>query len=307
MKKIYILLFAILPSISFAQNFDNPSFEDWEVENGKQEPVNWSSIQTGLPTSVTNLAPQVLTQSTDAHSGQFSVKLECVSTFGIVATGMVTNGRTFADFDPTKGYVNTDGSDSRWNTAITAQPDSIVGWYKFEPSGTDIMEIKALVHTGDAKIPDAASVNYLGEALLSIPNTVVSTWTRFSVPFVYTSSATPDHVLIVLSAGNGTQAVSGSIAYYDDINLIYNPLGVNELNDKTASIFSYENLINVDLKGIQISEEITLHVYDALGREVKTQNMKPGMTNVISDLPSGFYVCSLHSGNQVVNRKVVVQ
>jgi hypothetical protein len=307
MKKIYILLFAILPSISFAQHVENPSFEDWEVEGGKQEPVNWSSVQTGLPNNISALAPQVMTQSTDAHTGQYSVKLECISTFGIVATGIITNGRIFADFDPTKGYANTVGSDSRWNTPILAQPDSIVGWYKFAPSGSDVTEVKAVIHTGDAKIPDATKSNFLGEATFTIPNTLVATWTRFSVPFVYTSSAAPDHVLIVLSAGNGTQAVKGSIAYYDDIELIYNPLGLAELNDETASIFGYGKHINIDLKRVQVTQEITLHIYDVLGREVKVQNMQPGTMNVISDLPTGFYVCTLQSGNQVTTKKVVVQ
>lgn len=305
--KVYFLILAILPFFTFGQNVENPSFEDWEVEGGKQEPVNWSSIQTGLPTTISSLAPQVMTQSTDAHTGMYSVKLECISTFGIVATGIVTNGRTFADFDPSKGYVNTDDSDPRWNTPISVQPDSLVGWYKFQPAGSDITEVKALVHTGNAKLPDSTSTNFLGQAIFSIGNTDVSNWTRFSVPFVYSSSAAPDHVLILLSSGNGTQSIEGSIAYYDDIELVYNPVGIHELNDESVSISGNGKNINVNLKQLHSSQNLTINIYDYLGRIIKTQQVQPGELNIISNLPSGLYVCSLQSGNQVINKKVIIQ
>lgn len=308
MKKIYLILFAVLPIASFAQNVENPSFENWETEIGKEEPVDWSSIQTGLPTTISGLAPKVMSQSTDAHTGMYSVKLTCVSTFGIVATGIVTNGRTFADFDPTKGNVNTDSSDPRWNTPISTQPDSLVGWFKYEPSGADITEVKAIIHTSDALIPDLDSVNYIGSAVFPIPNTTVTSWTRFSVPFNYLSSATPEHVLILLSSGNGTQSVAGSVAYYDDIELIYNTVSVEEeLSDNNVKIFGFENHINIDLRQVQTNEVVQLQIFDLLGKSVWSETVQPGIVNVVNNLPSGIYVCTLHSGSMVMNKKVWVQ
>ncbi len=308
MKKIYVLLLAVLPILTFAQYVENSSFENWETELGKDEPVDWNSIQTGLPANIAALAPKVMSQSTDAHTGMYSIKLTCVSTFGIVATGVASNARFFADFDPTKGYTFTDPTDSRWNTSVSTQPDSLVGWYKYEPSGADITEVKALIHTGEAKVPDVDSTNYIGSAVFPIGNTTVSNWTRFSVPFNYTSSATPEYVMILLSSGNGTNATAGSVAYYDDIELIYNTVSTGaSLEEENISVFSFENHINIDLRKIQNNEPIAVYIYDVLGKLVWNKPVQNGIVNVVNELPSGIYICTLKSGATVMNKKVWVQ
>ena len=41
----------------------------------------------------------------DGHSGNYSLELINVSTFGVVANGTVTNGQVHADFDPNNGEI----------------------------------------------------------------------------------------------------------------------------------------------------------------------------------------------------------
>ncbi len=227
MKKtilISIITAALSVSVYSQQQPQNPGFENWENISGltTQEPVDWSSIKTSDGGGIINgLAPYVWDKSTDAHTGNYSVKLFNVTApvGGIVVSGIVTNGRVHAELSG-NGWVFTDTGNEQWRTALTQKPDSVVIWAKYTPVSGDAAQVKALLHTGSAKIPDAAQTNWISLAEINIPNTV-STWTRFSAPFNYFNSNTPQYILFVVSSA-GISAHVGSTAYFDDIELIYN-------------------------------------------------------------------------------------
>lgn len=307
MKKS-ILSFLVITGFALnAQQLENPSFENWEVENGKSEPVSWSSIQTGLPVAVSNLAPKVLFESSDAHSGSKSVLLENKSVFGIVANGIITNARVFADLDPTKGYIFTDINDPRWNTPLTLKPDSLVGWYKYEPTGVDVGSAIAILHTGEAKKPDLDSVNYVGSAIFDLPNSTISNWTRFSAPFNYFNANTPEYILLVITSGDGTQAVAGSIAYFDDIELIYNPVGIEERSIAVnVKAYGGQNSIKIDLSDVSSATPFEIKIYDIMGKEYYRSKMLPKTTKEFDQLIPGVYICTVSNGNQVITNKVMV-
>ena len=206
------------------QQPQNTGFENWETISGlsTQEPVDWSSIKTSDGGGIINgLAPYVWDKSTDAHTGTYSVKLFNVTApiGGIIVSGIVTNGRIHAELSG-NGWAYTDTGNEQWRTALTQKPDSVVIWAKYTPVSGDVAQVKALLHTGSAKIPDAAQTNWISLAEINISNTV-STWTRFSAPFNYFNNTTPQYILFVVSSA-GTSAHVGSIAYFDDLELIYN-------------------------------------------------------------------------------------
>ena len=110
---VLILCFSL--QIIAQTQFENPGFEEWEpIENGSvDEPVNWSSIRTATPNEMAELSPAVWGQSTDAHSGDYSVYLINKAAFGLVATGMVTSGRVKADLNYDSTNSHTDPTDAR--------------------------------------------------------------------------------------------------------------------------------------------------------------------------------------------------
>ncbi len=221
-----ITLFSIVLSVSLfsQQQPENASFESWETISGLsvQEPVDWSTIKTSDGGSLINgLAPYNWDKSTDAHTGSYSVKLYNASVLSIVASGLVTNGRVHADISGS-GWVFTDVSNSQWNTPLTQKPDSVAIWVKYTSVSGDIAQLKALLHTGTAKIPDDTQANWIALAQIDVPNST-STWTRFSAPFIYFNNTTPQYILFVVSSA-GLTAHVGTTAYYDDIELIYNPV-----------------------------------------------------------------------------------
>ncbi len=246
-KTIIATFLSLIITTAFSQQQpENAGFENWETISGltTQEPVDWSSIKTSDGGGIINgLAPYIWDKSTDAHSGTYSVKLFNAAVLTTVASGLVTNGRVHAELSGT-GWAFTDTGNDQWRTPFTLKPDSVVIWAKYTTVGGDVAQVKALLHTGSAKIPDAAQTNWISLAQIDIPNTV-TVWTRFSAPFNYFNSTTPQYILFVVSAA-GTSAHVGSIAYFDDIELIYNEPEL-DLTVFLEGPFAGNNLMNTGL------------------------------------------------------------
>jgi hypothetical protein len=310
MKRI-LLFTAVLLQGTFVlaqQQLENGSFENWEdLGAPEEEPTEWSSIKTSdAGNFINSSAPQVCWRSTDAHTGTYSVKLENKSVFGIVATGTVTNGRAHGDLDPENGYVFTDATDSKWNTSMSDRPDSLVGWYKYAPSSGDKAKAEAIIHSGAAQNPENGTAsNFVARARFTTTSTA-SSWTRFAVPFSYYNSNASTHILLVLTSGDSTIAKAGSIAYFDDIELVYNPVSVTEIDP--SKIQSYQNGSNVCIK-LPISDfrNVEATIFDLQGRSIATKkNLLSGMNYM--DLPKsdGIYLVSLNFNGKLITKKIVV-
>jgi hypothetical protein len=308
MKHIFTILLSVtFLTINAQQQMENPGFENWEdAGTVVDEPTDWSSIKTSDVGALNGLAPQVWSQSTDAHSGTYSVRLENISSFGIVANGIITSGRIHADLNPELGYVFTDVGDAQWNSSFTDTPDSLVGWYKYTPSGSDAGKAQVILHTGAAQNPDPAFTNWVGEARFDFSGTT-STWTRFSVPFTYYNANTPAYLLAVLVAGDSTVSVGGSVALFDDLELIYNPTSVNEINEEVAYAFVSNNYLNIKFFD-SINEVSFAQIVDLSGRIVwseKIQGVQVYKKEV--SINSGMYLFTLTTSKGTFSKKILIK
>jgi len=309
MKKLVALLLICFPGIIMAQSVENGSFESWENEGLIEEPVDWSSIQTALPNSLASFAPEVMTKSTDAQTGTYSVRLENIEVIGVVANGVVTNGRVYANLNPTQGYMQSEIFDTKYSTPCTYRPDSLVGYFKYTPAGADLITVEVLLHTGTAKLPDTDSTNFIGYAVYNSTNSTFSNWTRFSVPIDYTNPGNPEYVLIILNAGNKFSAVDGSVAYFDDISLVGSTVGITQpLLGNTINVYAAQNQINVSARQVEYGITYHLMVHNVLGKLMHQSTFSGGTDYQIDNLHRGLYICNLvdDRGN-VITRKVVVQ
>ncbi len=250
-KYLFLIIITLAISITAIsqQQPENPGFENWEsVPVAGEEPVEWSSLKTSDGGTLINaFAPVVWAKSTDAHTGSYSVKLTniYVAIASTVATGTVTNGRIHAEISGT-GWAFSDSipANTQWYTSFNQKPDSVVVWAKFFPQGNDVAAVKALLHTGYAQIPQADMSTWVSLAQIDIPDEV-STWTRFSAPFVYFSEDTPEKILFVLSGG-GEASVENTVTYFDDLELIYNPLSL-DLKVMLEGPYAGSNQMSTDL------------------------------------------------------------
>lgn len=308
MKHIFTILLSItFLTVSAQQQIENSGFENWEnAGTVADEPTDWSSIKTSDDAILNSLAPQVWSQSTDAHSGTYSVRLENVASIGPVANGILSTGRIHADLDPELGYVFTDVADAQWNSTFTDTPDSLVGWYKYTPSGGDAGKAQVILHTGAAQNPDPAFTNWVAEARFDFSGTT-STWTRFSVPFLYYNATTPAYLLAVLVAGDSTQSVAGSVALFDDLELIYNPVSLNENNEEVANVFVSNNFLNIKFTE-GLSEASIAQIVDLSGRVVWNDKIQ-GVEVYKKQVPinAGMYLFTLTTSQGTLSKKILIQ
>ncbi len=225
---------------------------------------------------------------------------------GVVATGTITNGRLHSDLNPTLGYAFTDPSNSLYHTAFTDKPDSVVGWYKCNPAAGDFGTVKFLLHTGAVELP-GDETNYIAYAYYELPGTEVTQWTRFSTPFDYTSNATPEFVLSILTSGNGTEAIDGSTAQFDDIQFIYNPSAITDLTIEKLNVYVHNN--NLVIKAIgNISNALKFTLSDISGRTVysNTLNFQENNNVDISSLENGLYIATAIGSDRLYTGKILI-
>jgi len=276
------------------QQIENPGFEFWEeVGFGPDtlEPVEWSSLKTSDGGEFINDAiPVVWEQSIDAHSGMYSIKLINMPILTLVAPGTLTNGRVHAAVPPTNAYVYTVKEDPQWNTAFTDTPDSLVVWAKFMPEGNDMAHAVAILHTDTAKVFDSTMFNWVAVASIDFAGQI-SEWTRFSVPFTYLNGNETEYILLAVFAGDGVNALAGSILYLDDFELIYNSSSVASQSETIPKIYFSNNKLVIHPADNSFNRS-KIKLIDLTGHTLLSREIDSGhKTTISADLPSGMYFC----------------
>lgn len=307
-QSLYILIILIFTfTDTFGQNIQNPGFEDWETIGPISEPVHWSSIKTSDDQGIADLAPVVWQKSTDAHTGNYSVQLTNVYTL-IVATGIVTNGRIHAELNADSGYVYTNTANPGWYTSYTKRPDSVVIWAKYTPQGGDTAQVKVLLHKNNATLPPKPQNqgNRIGYAQINIVGTYTN-WTRFSAPFTYNSTESPEYMLMVLTSGAGTQAIEGSTAKFDDMALIEGSAGIQLFNDSKSLFYIYNHELILDELPQGFNEDLYLDIFNLNGSLAFSATIQKNQRKVSLPVGKGQYIARVKAGQQSLSQKIIIQ
>jgi hypothetical protein len=311
MKNKFTLLIMLLPIsiFSYSQQIENPGFENWEeVGLGPDiiEPVDWSTIKTSDNPSISSLAPITWERSTDAHSGQYSVRLHNTSTLGIPVPGTMSNGQYHPNLNTELAWVFTNTSDTTWNTGFTARPDSIVFWMKFFPEGNDTLQFQALLHVDDATLPPQPE---------NLPNQVAYTradigglhenWTRVALAFNYYDNRTPEYILIIITSGNGTTPNPGSVAYYDDLEVIGGGQSIPDNPLSQVNIYSAGKILYLNNLPKNLIKHSSLEVLDLLGRTIWQSTIQSDKIPIDPTFHlKGIYIVKISSADYVLSKKV---
>ncbi len=189
---------------------------------------------------------------------------------------------------------------------MTSKPDSIVGWIKYQPASSggtmDKGKVEVMLHkTASGQMPYGNTVeNLIGKARhdMTIP---AASWTRFSVPFTYVSNDNPDYMLLVLTSGDSTAAINGSIAWFDDLELIYNAANIDANENPNFNLAQYHG--NILIQNASIGNDYI--VCDALGRTISSGTISSNVQTV--EVPeTGLYFVSISSAQGLVSRKIVI-
>jgi len=312
MKKLLlsipVYLFIILGLHAQNIQLDNAGFEEWEdVSVGQDEPFKWSSIKTSDNPTINAVAPVNWAKCDTAHTGNYSAKLtNLVTIIGAVATGGVTNGRFHTTFNPAEGYVYSDFSDEQWNKPFTGRPDCIAVWIKYYPVDNDTLQAKFLLHKDYCTIgilPEYQD-NVVGLALINLTGEH-DEWTRISAPFEYYSNENPEYFLAMLTAGAGLNSIGGSMALYDDIEIIYGDASVSGNSILPLNVFYSQGTLFFrdmpeDFKGSQVE------LIDLTGKTVLTKDIEGDRVSV-QGLTNGIYIAAVKTDKGHYSAKLYIK
>ncbi|MBW6461026.1 MAG: PCMD domain-containing protein [Bacteroidales bacterium] len=301
-----ILLF---PLLFYGQQIDNPGFEAWEdITSILKEPVNWSTIKTADDPYIASVAPVTFEQSIEARTGDYALKLYNVNAFGIIATGAITNGRFHAEFNIDNSYAYTDTTDLQWHQPFTWRPDSLAGWFRFYPQDNDICQFKVILHVKEAKMPEFGTLpNWVGMAQFrSEPGVTYDNWTRFSVPFEYFQDINPRYLLCVINSGDSISAFADSWLLADDLELIYEPSGINDPVAQEPFVRIHHHFLTIELANASDYLNHWFTLTDLSGRIIISDQLSSNRVALPVHMNRGMYIATLQGYDKKRTQKIMI-
>jgi hypothetical protein len=282
MKRLFLLLmFAFLFSISLlAQVVPNAGFENWTNGN----PDNWAT--SNAPPVIANVS-----KSTTAHSGSSSIRGDVINFGGTAYPAIIQSGVGGTGF------------------AISQRYATVTGYYQLTSVSGDVLGVNCVLYNGSDALASAA-------ALFN----AASSWTQFSVNFIYLGSGTPDNAILQFLTANTVSSTLhvGSYFLLDDLNLTGTNTSVNDKNIIPAKFSleqNYPNPFNPSTKiqyNLPENSFVSLKVYNAIGKEVASlvNSVVPAGTHEVvfdaSGLNSGVYFYTLKTGNNFVQTRKMI-
>jgi hypothetical protein len=290
MKKHLLLLLTIGGSFltHAQQQLPNPSFENWTT-NGDlpyDEPDNWFGTSTvciaGTPTDPTG--PTTCSASsiktTDAYAGSYAAKLVNLSS---PQNGSILEGQLI--YSPTtEGYVE-----------FTSKPKSLTGYYKFNKTGTDIINITITI-TG----PISTDLVAFGTLDLKASKTA---YTPFTVPLTYMSQTITPKDIYVLIGFNDDASVDSDFTV-DNLAFTYASTPTSTTTPVAAGIKFFPN----PGKDVIYFEKTVknISIQSAGGSSVLTSAEDIDELN-IGSLDQGVYIISYEHNDMLIHGKLIVE
>jgi hypothetical protein len=283
-----------LDNIGFTGAIGAPStnFETWTAVESL-EPDEWWTPNFAL----INQTPCV-TQSTDARTGQFALRIEnVISNFGDTL-GFVTNG-----------YFGI--NDFMGGMAVNQNPVMVSGYYKYTPVGNDTALVGVFISKFDVTFGYSVRLDSM---LVKLPP--AANYTNFIVPINYNGWPIADSLNITFASGNfqndSSLLVPGSVLLVDDIEVFYNPVSVESFKfEQSPNVFPNpaQNTLYIKLDKNYATQIFKL--FDAKGSLVFEGNCQYQDGTIasmdISEVPQGLYFYQLNNGNSVQTGKINVQ
>ena len=308
MKKFFTLISLVMLSLAALAgtdnqpNIQNGGFEDWGVDKDAPasqavEPRYWHSFSSASGAFALAAGSHCF-KSTDAHSGNYSVKLQATSVLGQIANGTVTTGRLNAGSikadDPANhseldmSKTETDRNGDPFYQTLEARPDSIAFWVKFSTgkAGT-CANMSAFITDGTyfQAPPDKTYNNIVGKAE-NKNITACSEWTRISVPFTYADNGLePKAIMLTFSTCATPGGGKGDeVLLVDDVELIY---GISYTDKLVVKVNTGENTETTEIPSSTIN--ISKNSDGTYKLSIKNFSLAPGtdLEDVVADNLTG--------------------
>jgi len=296
MKQLFTFFAAIAISFSALAQIPNAGFESWTTATGYSTPDNWATLNA--MTSADTL--YTCNEGTPGYAGSAYLKLtsKTVTGMGVVPGIAVCGTMNTTTFQPTSGF------------AYTSRPANLTGAWQYMAWGSDMGFVAVMLSKWNSGTNMRDTIAYAYHPLSGM----VMSWTTFSMPLTYVSTASPDSAVIILSA-SGSVPVANSYLYVDTLAFSGAVAGVASVNAKIESAELYPNPATSEVSlrfNAPEAGELLVSVTDVSGKVLSKHSCQVSAgSNVISldtrALPKGMYVVGLISGSYTEDKKLIIQ
>ena len=181
-----------------------------------------------------------------------------------------------------------------------------MGYYEYTPAGGENGIINFYLFGSAANNADTIAV-----ATFKTPTTIVSTFTRFSSQLVYRNSdAVANSIWLIASSNDDASASSvGSTLYVDDLNLVFNSVGIAKYEKMDFDISPNPAVDHVVINNTLNSEAIFV-LYDLTGNKVFETKIGNDENIIdVSTLPTNLYIFNVIDNNKAIIKtgKLIIQ
>lgn len=260
---------------SIAQNaIPNPGFENWTTMGSYDDPNGWGTINQQVSSACFCKGTAVKSTAAEAHSGSLAIKLKTLNVILGTAPGIAATGT-----------INTQTSQIDGGVSFTLSPDTIVGWYKYAPSGTDTGSVSITLskwNTSTNKRDVVASAYFFQTA-------TISSYTRFAQPLTYALPNTPDTMVVILLSSSGGSPQVNSTMFIDDLGLVYNATDIHEQSIQSL-LSTFPNPASDIITFATQFSKFTLKIFDVMGKQIIHAESKVSDYRLdVSTLSEGIY------------------
>lgn len=273
---IFALLTGVCTTPLFAQ-IPNAGFENWDsltlVNNIRiYNPAEWSSSNIEL---INLSAPQTVEMTTDAHSGNYAVKL----------TSAINDEERRATFLGS-GYNIGDGPQdpNAQKFPLQGRINGFEGYYKYAPHHEDSFQVFLALYKDGI---------YLGQAFMRVA-TPTNEYTKFWHPVIFPASMTPPDSAMFIIEPSIVDDSEGSVLFIDDLNITYGfTMGTSEItNQPKITLFPNPASDGMKLLGYNPKRHYSYRLSGIDGKMIGSGSLTDD-TLSIGFLDSGVYVLSL--------------
>ncbi len=200
-------------------------------------------------------------------------------------------------------YTNKEGYPdlSRCGIPFTQRPTKLTGHYWFIDSsatGNNFGKCIILLKRWNTGTQQSDTIAFTDDVTTLNPGTTIQ---PFEIPFNYTSTATPDTLMVAFFAASNPE--SPATLWLDELDLVYTGIGMKEAN--RAEIDVYPNPAYNWLH-IETNEVITqVSLFNMLGQSVYSQSNANDI--FVGNFHDGIYLLHVETKTGIHIQKVVIQ
>lgn len=191
----------------------------------------------------------------------------------------------------------------------SSRPDKMTGYFKYEGAGQDTLQIVAVLHNGEM-VDTAEGIGYAFFSMVGAPEDIsrdAAEYTAFSADFIYKSDEIPDSVTILILTTKDSSNPSDT-AYFVVDEIQFGDGSVSSRDFAQDAPFTLvpnpaadEIRLNLETDG-----EVTIQLYDALGREVVYSRQPVQRSLYVGHLTNGTYIGRITAGTEVFWQKIMI-